>query len=57
MPPRVSTRRLNICDVEISHAAEISRNRLKRGNPADIPYISEIPTTWNFGQSPVLLNY
>ena len=54
MPPCVSTRRLYICDVEISHAAEISRNRLERGNPADIPYISEIPTAWNFGQSPVL---
>ena len=54
MPPHVSTRRLNIRNAEILHTTEISQNCLKRGNPADIPYISEIPTAWNFGQSPVI---
>ena len=43
----------NICIAEISQTAEIAQNRLKRGNSADIPYISKIPTTWNFDQSPV----
>ena len=54
MLPRISTRCLNICDAEISHATEILWNCLKCRNPADIPYISEIPTAWNFGQSLVI---
>ena len=35
--------------------SQLDAKYLRRGNSADIPYISEIPTAWNFDHSPVLV--
>ena len=34
--------------------SQLDAKSLHRRNSADIPYISEIPTAWNFDHSPVI---